>query len=481
MRAPLRPPPHIQYAAVVEQAGGSVRSVLCAEADDQLRRAWVRHLRPHGVEVEHALSPGEALEKQRRNRHRLVLLHFGLGGARLVADLAAASPRDAAVIAISGGGDPRHRRAAVEVGARMFLDRHDLTDKTVPWLVARHLEGSTPHPFVGDSAAARSVRGRIAVLADATEPVLIVGETGAGKGVVAREIHDASRRRFGPFVHLDCGAIARGLVESDLFGHERGAFTGAIQRRAGAFERASGGTLFLDEIGELPFDLQAKLLHVLEAGAVPRLGGAHDVSFAVHVIAATNADLETAVCERRFRRDLLARLDVHRVEVPPLRDRTDDVLELFHHFASHGSRVLELTPLAEERLRKYSWPDNVRELRSVVGRLQQEGVRPQVDVEQLVHVGRVHAAAAGRALRRRITDRVFDLAVDCPEPVLEVVERDVLEEGLRRHRGNQAALSRTLRMDPDAVRRRLRAHGLQPSGPGLASTRADNSDESRIG
>lgn len=227
--------------------------------------------------------------------------------------------------------------------------------------------------MVGKSEAFR----KILTLAEAVGPtstaVLITGETGTGKELLARTIHELSPRRHKALVRINCAALPMGLVESELFGHERGAFTGAHQQRPGRFELANGGTLFLDEIGEMPLEAQAKLLRVLEDGQVDRVGGTHSVPVDVRIIAATNADLVTAIGEGRFRPDLFYRLHVFPIVLPPLRDRPEDIPLLAQHFLEQYRVKLKRPPLelsaqSMQRLVQYSWPGNIRELQNIIER-----------------------------------------------------------------------------------------------------------------
>jgi formate hydrogenlyase transcriptional activator len=207
--------------------------------------------------------------------------------------------------------------------------------------------------------------------ADAT--VLITGETGTGKELIARAIHSLSNRSKGPFVRVNCAAIPAGLLESELFGHERGAFTGAFAQRVGRFEAAARGTLFLDEVGEIPLELQAKLLHVLQEREFERLGSSRTVKTDVRVVAATNCDLGAMISERRFRADLYYRLNVFPIEVPPLRQRLEDIPLLVSHFVREFSqrmnkRIDTIAPTTMEALMSYDWPGNVRELQNIIER-----------------------------------------------------------------------------------------------------------------
>ena len=231
----------------------------------------------------------------------------------------------------------------------------------------------TSEQFVGTSNALRRVQQQLAQVAPTDATVLILGETGTGKGLAARTVHELSRRKAGRFVLVDCGAIAENLVESELFGHERGAFTGADSRKLGKVELAEGGTLFLDEIGDMPLDAQVKLLRVLQDRTFERVGGTERLQADVRVIAATNRDLQQRVSERAFREDLYFRLRVFPVRVPPLRERREDIPALAAHFmkriANHVSKeATQFTPQALAELEMYDWPGNVRELEHVVHR-----------------------------------------------------------------------------------------------------------------
>jgi PAS domain S-box-containing protein len=227
--------------------------------------------------------------------------------------------------------------------------------------------------IIGGSAALQAVLEKLRLVAETTSSVLILGETGTGKELVARAVHSASRRGNRPLIKVNCAALPSGLIESELFGHERGAFTGANERRIGRFELADGGTIFLDEIGEVPLEVQVKLLRVLQEREIERVGGNRTIPVDVRVIAATNRDLEAACGAGKFRRDLYYRLNVFPVEVPPLRERRDDVPLLVHYFVARfaakiGRRVSQVPAQTMARLCEYSWPGNIRELENVIER-----------------------------------------------------------------------------------------------------------------
>jgi len=229
-----------------------------------------------------------------------------------------------------------------------------------------------PH-ILGNSAALRNVLDLVRMVGPSDATVLISGESGTGKELIARAIHDYSGRTRGPFVKVNCAAIPAGLLESELFGHERGAFTGAFTQRIGRFESANRGTLFLDEIGELPLELQAKFLRVLQEREFERLGGSRTLRADTRVVAATNCDLNAMVGERRFRPDLYYRLNVFPIELPPLRDRVEDIPTLVRHFLEQFSRRMNkridtIPPAVMDALRQYHWPGNIRELQNTIER-----------------------------------------------------------------------------------------------------------------
>ena len=233
----------------------------------------------------------------------------------------------------------------------------------------KHLDGR----LVGVSAAIQEVRALVAKVAPTEATVLLQGESGTGKEVIARLVHDCSKRVNGPFVPVNCGAIPGELLESELFGHEKGAFTGAVSARKGRFELADGGTLFLDEIGDMPYEMQVKLLRVLQERTFERVGGGKAIKCNVRVIAATHQHLEQQVEDGKFRMDLYYRLNVFPLDVPPLRERTSDIAGLaqrfIDNFAEQGRGIIRLEPDTMQHLGLYSWPGNVRELGNLIERL----------------------------------------------------------------------------------------------------------------
>jgi DNA-binding NtrC family response regulator len=279
--------------------------------------------------------------------------------------------------------------------------------------------------------------------------VLVLGETGVGKEVVAEQIHRWSSRAAGPFVRLNCAALPATLLESELFGHERGAFTGADQRKVGYFETARGGTLFLDEVGELTLESQVKLLTVLESRRLRRLGGREDITVDVRVIAATNRDLEQEVLARRFREDLYYRLNAFKLEVPPLRERKVEIALLAELFArafarNAGVPVAVIGPSASAQLASYSWPGNVRELRNAI---------EHAVVLADGHIGVEHLPQSLRAQGERVADSVLDSR-------LADVERRSIVDALAQAGGNQSRAARNLGISRSALIHRMKKHGL---------------------
>jgi two-component system response regulator AtoC len=284
--------------------------------------------------------------------------------------------------------------------------------------------------------------------------VLITGESGTGKELIARHIHDASPRATRPFVAVNCAAIPEALLESELFGHARGAFTGATADRQGLFEEAHEGTLFLDELGDLPVALQVKLLRALQEGEVRRVGDNASRSVDVRLVAATARDLETDVAEGKFRADLYYRVNVVRIHLPPLRERAEDIPELVRHFVDRINRRLGLhvsgvTAAAMRALMEYPWPGNVRELENVVERAMVLTDGPQLDVDQL--------PLTAPSARHDNGASPLDLSV---KRRTEDLERALIKEALERTRGNRTRAAKLLDLSHRALLYKIRDYGL---------------------
>ena len=364
-------------------------SVLVVDDEAGVRSALSGVLRDEGYQVD-AVESGEAcLDRVSRSPYDAIVLDIWLPGLDGLATLGRLRQRhvDAPVVMISGHGNIESAVRAIKMGAYDFVEKPLSLEKTV--LVVgnavrqRRLEAENralrAHvdrqlAMVGESYLMAQLREQVAMAAPTNGRVLIYGENGTGKELVARSVHALSRRRSGPFVEVNCAAIPEELIESELFGHLKGAFTGAFADRRGKFELADGGTLFLDEIGDMSLKTQAKVLRALQEQVVEPVGGAASVRVDVRVLAATNKELPTEIRSGRFREDLYFRLNVIPIFVPPLRDRAEDILLLAEHFMTelareYGRRPKRFDAGAAVGLRSYRWPGNVRELRNVVERL----------------------------------------------------------------------------------------------------------------
>jgi psp operon transcriptional activator len=341
-------------------------------------------------------------------------------------------------------------------------------------------------PLLGESPAFMTLAEQISRVAPLDRPVLVIGERGTGKELVAARLHFLSRRWDGTFVKLNCAALAESLLETELFGHEAGAFTGAVKRRSGRFELADGGSLFLDEIAAASQAVQEKLLRAIEYGAFERVGGNATLSVDVRVIGATNEDLPAAAAAGRFRADLLDRLAFEVITLPPLRARPEDIPLLAGHFGRQMAQEMDwpqfpgFSAAAMDRLMSHNWPGNVRELRNVAERSVARGT-PEREIDAVVidpfdspyplasppHEGRPGAPPPERPSARPapvggiLSDpsRAFDL-----REALQRVEHDLLQQALAAQRYNQRATARQLGLSYDQLRGRLRKHGLLGDG-----------------
>jgi DNA-binding NtrC family response regulator len=368
-----------------------VADILLVEDKDSLRRVLRLTLENAGYSVAEAIDARAALNEIATSRHRLVLtdLRMPNGSGLDVLRSARAADADVPVIVMTAFGSIDEAVQAMKDGAHDFLQK-PVDSNHLLLLVERALEQarlrtenvllreewSRRYGFpriLGESETLKRAVGETQRVAQTEATVLLLGESGTGKELFARAVHHLSARRDNAFVAINCAAIPETLIENELFGHERGAFTGATDRRQGKFELASGGTVFLDEIGELPLAVQGKLLRAIEEKVVDRIGGSAPVAVDVRVVAATNKDLKAAVDNGQFRGDLFFRLAVFPIEVPPLRDRGDDIIVLAQHFAAEIGRELrgreaQLSSGAVDALKQHHWPGNVRELENAIER-----------------------------------------------------------------------------------------------------------------
>ncbi len=363
--------------------------ILLVDDDITVLEALAAILRDAGYQVASARSAEEGLRRVQRALPDLAMVDIwlpGMDGLQLLEALKRAAPQ-LPVIAISGHGTIETAVRATKLGAYDFLEKPPDMERTLlavrNALEHRRLEEENrqlrqrlepEQEIVGESAALRALRAQIAAAAPTNGRVLIRGESGTGKELLARAIHRQSLRRDRPFVAVNCAAIPEELIESELFGHEKGAYTGATAQRRGKFEQADGGTIFLDEVGDMSQKTQAKVLRVLQEQTFERVGGSETLTVDVRVIAASNKDLEAAMRAGAFREDLFYRLNVVPFEIPPLCERVEDIPVLARHFlalycAEHGKREKTLTAAAIERLRQHPWPGNVRELKNLMERM----------------------------------------------------------------------------------------------------------------
>jgi two-component system, NtrC family, nitrogen regulation response regulator NtrX len=466
--------------------------VLIADDEPNIRRMVGALLTAEDYEVTETPNGVEAVARVRDGEPDVALLDLmmpgDLDGMATLARLREIAP-DLPVIMMSGRAGLADAVKATKLGAFNFLEK-PLTPEGVLLAVASALElrqsrrvaralradlGFTGE-MVGTSAAMAAVRQMIARVAPTDARVLITGESGTGKELVASAIHDASTRRERPFVRVNCAAIPRDLVESEMFGHERGAFTGATQTRIGRFELAHKGTLFLDEVGDLGPDAQAKLLRAIEAKEIQRVGGNRIIRADVRILSATNHDLQRAVRGGTFREDLYFRLNVIPLAIPPLRERGDDILQLVAHFSEQflqrtGQAKPKWRSDALQLLRDYPWPGNVRELANIVERLAILHPGAEISGQQVEDVLIVDRDAEASLSTAR-SDRQIELkdarAAAAAAPVsladrLDSFERQVIARALAEAGGNIADAARRLQTDRPNLYRRMKRLGINAS------------------
>lgn len=325
--------------------------------------------------------------------------------------------------------------------------------------------------ILGQSESIARLLHEIEVVADSELPILLLGETGVGKELFARRVHGLSRRRDRPLVHVNCAALPESLAESELFGHAKGAFSGAVADRPGRFEAANGGTLFLDEVGELPLLVQAKLLRTLQNGEIQRLGDDRPRTVDVRIVAATNRSLRDLVRAGDFRADLYHRLSVYPIPIPPLRDRGNDILLLAGRYlelnrARLGLRSLRLSPEAEEMMRRYRWPGNVRELEHVISRAAIKAVSHGASRNEIVTLGAKLLDLSDGDMPASVEADAAQ-APDASAPVqslrdaVDACQRQVIRRALAAHHGNWAVAARALDVDPSNLHKLARRLGLK--------------------
>ena len=441
-------------------------TLLVADDDPGLRESLERTLTREGYRVVLASDGRAALERVQAGGVDLIVTDLrmpGLTGLELLRAAKAIRP-DVDVILLTAFGTVEEAVKAMKDGAYDFLtkpfrreqllklvdkalERRDLIEQNKA--LKKQLEDiRAKGQMIGASPAFRRMLTLVEQIADSSATILIQGESGAGKELVARAIHERSGRRTGPFVAVNCAALPETLLESELFGYEKGAFTGAAGREEGRFELAHGGTLFLDEVADLSLVTQPKILRVLQEGEFERLGGTRTLQVDVRIVAATNQDLAEMVKEKRFREDLYYRLNVITVRVPPLRERHEDIRVLAQHYlrvyaAKNGRKLEGFSNEALERLESYAWPGNVRELENLIERTVLLARKDRLDAEDLPE------EVAG--VKRPPRDAILEL-VGTP---LDEIERRLLDETLRITGGNKTQAAKLLGIDVRTVARKL--------------------------
>ena len=449
--------------------------ILIVDDEPGVRNALGGVLRDEGYEIETVRSGEECLERATRVPPDVVLLDVWLPGMDGLATLGKLRERqlDAQIVLISGHGNIESAVRAIKMGAFDFVEKPLSLEKTV--LVVRNalrqraLEAENRDlrarvdrrlTMVGESEVMAQLREQIAMAAPTNGRVLVFGENGTGKEMVARTVHALSRRLHGPFIEVNCAAIPEDLIESELFGHVRGAFTGAVSDRRGKFEAADGGTLFLDEIGDMSLKTQAKVLRVLQDQVVEPVGSTQRVKVDVRVIAATNKDLPAAIRNGEFREDLYFRLAVIPVFVPPLRERRRDIAVLAEFFMAgfakeYGRRPKAFAPDAIATLQHYAWPGNVRELRNLIERLVIMAPGETITSADLAFLD-------GADTRPAVPPA--DVSPLLPlHDARDRFERDYILRALAEQHGNMSRTAEVLGVERSNLYRKMRAFGIAPA------------------
>jgi DNA-binding NtrC family response regulator len=446
--------------------------ILVVDDEPSILSTLKKALSLEGYAVDVAGGIGIAEERLAKKTYDILLLDVALpdgDGLDLLGRLKAAG-NDSAVVMMSGHGTIDAAVRATKLGALDFLEKPLSTDRLLVMLEnvlrlqraeseARELRSAAGYfdELVGDSRAMQKLREQVVRAARSSASVLVTGERGTGKELVARAIHRASPRAKASLERLNCAAVPAELIESELFGHEAGAFTGATKQRRGKFERASGGTLFLDEVGDMPLAMQAKLLRVLQEGEIERVGGNETLRVDVRVVAATNKDLGAACVSGAFRADLFDRLNVLPLELPPLRARREDVVMLAEHFLeiarqSSGRKAVSFGADARAALMRLPLPGNVRELKNLVERIVILNPDDEITGRDIEHFSGMGAAPAVSGLYRP----------GVPFRVLaEEAERTIIEEALAQHGGQMAATARALGLERSHLYKKAKALGLR--------------------
>jgi DNA-binding NtrC family response regulator len=473
------------------------KTVLVVDDDPTQRRLVQAVLDREGYIVAHAESGGEAIDRLTKGGGAdVVLLDLvmpGMSGMEALAEIRTAGVATPVIVLTANGGIETVVKA-MQAGAQDFFIKPASPERILVGIrnalqltqltaevgrLKKHVAGRvTFADLVGDSRPMQMVKQLGARAAKSSIPVLITGESGVGKEVIARALHGASDRAGKPFVAVNCGALPANLVESILFGHEKGSFTGATDKHAGKFMEANGGTLFLDEIGELPLDMQVKLLRALQEGEIDPVGSKRAVKVDVRIVSATNRDLSTAVAEGRFREDLFYRLNVFPIEAPSLRERRDDIPALIDHFigrfnVEEGKRIAGASPETLSLLTAFDWPGNVRQLENTIYRAIVLADAPFLQPHDFPAISGVamplepveaqpSAAIMNYADLPPLPDQPIKILDDRGHlRTLEDIERDLIQHAIEVYAGHMSEIARRLGIGRSTLYRKVREQGLE--------------------
>jgi len=446
------------------------QAVLVVDDEPGMRAALAANLRRDGWRVDSAAGVSEAVRKFGECRYPLVVSDVRMpdgDGLQVMRSVRQAAPTTAVILLTAFGSVPE-AVVAMQDGASDYLIK-PFPYEHLRAAIQRVMAGQSRHAappaesrcrLIGESLALRKTLERATAAAQTDADILIEAESGTGKELLARFIHEHSRRREKPFIAMNCAAVPETLLETELFGHARGAFTGAVAAKAGKFELASSGTLLLDEVGEMPLALQPKLLRVLQEREFERVGETRTVSLQARVIATTNVCLRAMVEAGHFRSDLYYRLNVIPLTLPPLRERREDIAVLAEHFARQfaaqsGRPLPRLSPAFLARLQEHAWPGNVRELVNLVRRVLALHPQPEIGVECLEEefsfALELSSPAASESLPRLV-----------PGTPIRSVERQLLETTLRETQGNRTRAAEMLGISVRTIRNKIREYGLPP-------------------